>query len=116
MRIHIIEAPFFSREGQFKEGSKTLCVGIAVSSLRNYGEYRIYIGKNKEIYYDISYEEALGLYKTHGQNAIWEKNNKKVFIIPLSSCRIGKKQVHEVFDSEENTKLYEKNDKQLDLF
>lgn len=116
MKLHVIEAPFFSGEGQFEEGKKTLCVGIEVSALKSYGEYRVYIGNNREIYYDISFQEAFEIYKTHGENAIWKKNNKQVFILPVSSFRYGKESSLEVCSTQESSKLHEKNGDQLELF
>lgn len=115
MKIHIIDTPFFSRECQFEEGKKSLCVGIEVSALKSYGEYRVYIGSNRETYYDISYKEALALYQIHGENAIWKKGKKQVFILPIKAFRQGKKEHDQSDKTQENSEL-DKNDTQLNLF
>lgn len=115
MKIHIIDSPFFSREGQFEKGKKTLCVGIEVSALKNYGEYRVYLGNNRHLYYDISFQEALQIYKTHGENAIWKKGKTQVFILPIKAFRQGKKEHDQSDKTQENSEL-DKNDTQLNLF
>lgn len=90
MKTYIVNQPFMSREGQFEKGKHTLCVGIEVSALRIYAEYRVYIGNNRKDYYDISYGEALGIYKNYKTKALWKRGMQKVFILPLSMFRHGR--------------------------
>jgi len=97
MRIHIVNEPFMSREGQFEKDKHTLCIGIEVNALRTAGEYRVYIGLNRKDYYNITWNEAAEIYREHGKNALWKKGSQKVFILPLLKFRHGiNKEVVEV--------------------
>lgn len=90
MKIHIVNQPFMTREGQFEEGKHTLVVGIEVNALKAAGEYRVYIGKNKKDYFDITYVEALEVYRKHKENALTKRHGKRTFILPVSAFRHGK--------------------------
>lgn len=78
-----------TREGQFEKEKHTLVCGIEVNALKQAGEYRVYIGNNRKDYYDITYEEALEIYKKYGKNALTKRGKKLVFIIPLNFMRHG---------------------------
>lgn len=90
MKIYIIKQPFMTREGQFEEGKHTLVGGIEVNALKTAGEYRVYIGDNRKVYYDITYQEALEIYRKFGKGALTHRGSKKVFIIPFKMMRFGK--------------------------
>lgn len=89
MKIHKVKTPFMTREGQFERGKHTLVVGIEVNALKKAGEYRVYIGNNKKDYYDITYAEALDIYRKHGSNALTKRGVKRVFILPVNKFRHG---------------------------
>jgi hypothetical protein len=90
MKIYVIKQPFMTRTGQFEEGKHTLVGGIEVNALKLAGEYRVYIGDNRKVYYDITFKEALEIYRKFGKGAITMRGNKKVFIIPFDMMRSGK--------------------------
>lgn len=79
-----------TRQGQFERGKHTLVVGIEVNALKKAKEYRIYIGNNKKDYYDITYIEALEIFRKYGdKNALTKRGKKRVFILPVKFFRHG---------------------------
>ena len=83
MKIHTVNSPFMSREGQFEEGKQTLCIGLDVHSLLGTDTYRCYLGKNIKVYYEIDTTQALAVADYH--KSFWKNpKGKTVAIIPLS--------------------------------
>ena len=89
MKIHVVQEPFFSRVGQFKEGKKSLCVGIAKEALRNYEQMRIYVGDNRRVYYDITYKKAQQLWIDYKKDMFCKSKGKMILIIPIDDFTIG---------------------------
>lgn len=89
MKIYIVNQPFMTRKGQFEKDRHTLVIGIEAQALKTAGEYRVYIGKNRKVYWDVSYKEALEIYSKYGENAITKRGDKLVFILPLKFLRQG---------------------------
>lgn len=89
MKFYIVNQPFMTKEGQFEKDRHTLVVGIEANALKSAGEYRVYIGKNRKVYWDVTYEEALEIYSKYGENAITRRGGKLVFILPLKFLRKG---------------------------
>jgi len=118
MRIYIINSPFFTKEGQFEEGKHTLVGGIEVNALKKAGEYRVYIGNNRHVYYDITYTKAMEIYAEYGMSAMTQRGSKKVFILPIKMMKMGvaKGYHQEVQKREDYIKDMVKEDKQVRLF
>lgn len=117
MKIYIVRQPFMSKESQFEKDKHTLCVGIEVNSLRYEKWYRVYIGKNRKDFYDITYEEALEVFKKYKEKCIWKKGNQRVFILPLNHFRHGKsKYSEEEYQKKENERVKKNLEVQDRLF
>lgn len=109
MKIYIVNQPFMSREGQFEKGKHTLCIGLEVQSFKKDGEYRVYIGKNRKDYYDMTYAEGLEVYRKHGDKALWKKNGKRVLILPIKYFRHGQSKYSEEKEQQKEFERSKKN-------
>lgn len=101
MTEYTVKAPFMCREGQFEDGKRSLCIGIEINALKNAGSFRVYIGKNKNTYYDITYEKAVEI-STTKDNDYKAHSGRDTFILPLSSFTVGFHAVPENTKQEKN--------------
>lgn len=88
MTEYTVQKPFLCFEGQFEEGKRSLCIGIEIKALQNAGKFRVYLGKNKNTYYDITYEKALHVQTT--QDKFYKAHSgRDTFILPLTAFDVG---------------------------
>lgn len=90
MQKYRVQKPFMARKGQFGPDHE-LCIGIEKSALTEAGEYRCYIGKNDQDFYDITLSKAMAAVADYGEkNVIWHIRGKDVFILPIKIFDHGK--------------------------
>ena len=83
MKIYRVNKPFMSRTDQFEEGKHSLVIGIEANALKEAGVYKVFLGKNEKVYYEVSFVRAMELYRKYGKEALWKRNGRDVFILPV---------------------------------
>lgn len=79
MIIHTVRNPFYCHEGQFTPSKRDLCIGLDLNTVTKTDKFRCYIGKNKEVRYEVDSQTAINI----GQE--WKNpKGKTVLIVPLS--------------------------------
>lgn len=79
MIIHKVNNPFQCRVGQFTPDKRDLCVGLDLNTVNSTDVLRVYIGKNRTVYYEIDKTKALEI----GQE--WKNpKGKTVLIVPVA--------------------------------
>jgi hypothetical protein len=101
-------------KGQFTEGKRDLCIGLAISALENNKTYRCYIGNNRKTSYEIDCIEALKFHNEHSDKYV-AKSGKDTAILPLKIfTKIESKFEEEAYQAKEVERA-EINGKQLGL-
>lgn len=83
MIIYTVNNPFMCRPGQFVEGERSLCIGLAEAALKKNKTYRCYLGKNKKTWYDIKCSDALEFAKEKDSWTFSKFNGKRIAILPI---------------------------------
>jgi len=90
MTVYKNKAPFMTRIGQFEPNKQTLVVGVDMDTLAKHfvkqEDFKMTVGKSETLYY-LKAEKIKQVKHTEWNN----KQNKKVWIIPLSEFGIFKK-------------------------